>query len=674
MSGLINFSEEINKVYDSDSEDISKTLNLLLGKSNKYSRIGSYFSSKSFISLAEGLCDFIMRNGKMRLIINYQLEKEDYDEIKKAMDIKKIENKIELDIKNLRSEIELDSAKVLGWLIAENRLEIRVVTGDSEKLMHIKQGIIEDEFGNKVAFTGSANETYSAYERNIEQVTFFKNWEEGQEEYVDEFLFRFGRFWNDYGTEARTYSLAKAFEKGLMKIKPRSANELKEAIDALSKKAGNTKKPITPRPYQEEAINAWINNGYQGIIEMPTGCGKTKTALFCYKRIEMLNNKFITLVFAPTRAICDQWLEEFSNEPCKICKIYDNTKWRIELKRNIIDFKLDMKYNLVIIGTYALINSPYLIEQISSIKKTHKCLIADEVHSTGAMKTSEGLIEDYDYRLGLSATPKRWLDEEGTRKIFDYFGDVVFDKITLFDAIYKLGALSEYNYNLIHVNLNDDEQMKYEVLTKKIINKMGMKKKDPFNKSLDAEIQRLAEKRANIIKNCSAKLDKLREIIDKIKEDRSIIFVSPAQRQKVIDLVQHKIRYHQYTFSEKTDIRAETLDNFKNGIIKCIIAIKCLDEGLDVPCANVGVLMASSGNPREFIQRRGRLLRKDASKKYSEIYDFFVTPQKEAIASSELYKNQISKELSRIAEFSKSAKNELALSKELKELKSKLGL
>jgi superfamily II DNA or RNA helicase len=672
MNGLRLLSNEIRRVYDSDSEDISQILNHLLEKASKYNRIGSYFSSKSFVSLADGLSSFILKNGKMRLIINYQLEKEDYDEIKRIIDYKKIGDKIALDIENLKSEIKLNSAKVLGWLIAENRLEIRVVIGESDNLMHIKQGTIEDEFGDKVAFTGSANETYYAYERNIEQITFFKNWEDGQEEYVDEFLFRFEHFWNDYGSNSKTYSLAKAFEDGLIRIKPSSITELNEAIKIISNRPRDEKQPIAPRPYQEEAINAWIKNNYRGIIEMPTGCGKTKTAIFCYRKIKKPHS-LITLVFAPTRVICDQWLKEFANEPCKICKIYDNSAWKSSLKEDIVNLRL-MGGSLVIIGTYALMNSPHLINQLQSTKNIDKFLIADEVHSTGAMKISEGLIEDYNYRLGLSATPKRWLDDEGTNKIFTYFGDVVFDKITLYNAIYNLEALSEYNYHIIHVTLNDEEQSRYEFFTRKIIQKMDMKRKDQNNKSLDIEIQRLAEKRANIIKNCENKLVKFAEIVDKIKDNLSIIFVSPEQREKVIELIRPKIRYHQYTFSEKTAIRAETLDNFKSGTIKCIIAIKCLDEGLDVPCANVGVLMSSSGNPREFIQRRGRLLRKDPLKKYAEIYDFFVTPQKEAISSSELYKNQISKELIRISEFAKSAKNELDLSKELKDLKYNLGI
>jgi superfamily II DNA or RNA helicase len=134
------------------------------------------------------------------------------------------------------------------------------------------------------------------------------------------------------------------------------------------------------------------------------------------------------------------------------------------------------------------------------------------------------------------------------------------------------------------------------------------------------------------------------------------------------------VRYHQYTYSEESEVRSKALENFKKGIIKCLLAIKCLDEGLDVPSASVGVLMASSGNPREFIQRRGRLLRKHPEKKYAKIFDFFVTPSKEAIESSDLYRGQVSKELDRIIEFAKSARNELSLSKELKELKTTLGI
>lgn len=676
MTGLIDLSDEIKKIYDSDSEDISEILNKTLKKSRRYSRIGSYFSSKSFISLAEGLGDFFIKNGKMKLIINYELGREDYDELKKTIDYQKIEDKIKLDIQNLKSEMELNSAKVLAWLIWEKKLEIRVVVGGCDNnLMHIKQGVLEDELGNKLAFTGSANETYSAYESNIEQITFFKNWIKGQEDYVDEFLFKFSRFWNNCGAEARTYSLSKAFERGLIHIRPKSEKELKISLSVIS---GDNKKEfpksvLIPRPYQLKALSSWVDNGKRGIVEMPTGCGKTKTAIFCYREVQK-EGPNITTIFAPTKAICNQWLEEFKNESCSVCKIYDNSKWKSDVKKEIIDLRLETKNHIVIIGSYALMNSDYLINQIRSVKNINKLLIADEAHSTGAQKTSKGLIEDYNYRLALSATPKRYLDDDGTNKIFEYFGDVIFNEISLYDAIYNLEVLSEYDYYLIHVVLNEEELESYLRITKQIIQKMEKKKMDQYNSSLDSEIQRLAEKRAKIIKNCNSKIDKFKNIIGEIKDDKSIIFVSPEQREKIIELVRDKVRYHQYTYSENSEIRSKALENFKNGAIKCLVAIKCLDEGLDVPSANVGVILASSGNPREFIQRRGRLLRKHPSKKYAKIYDFFVTPTKEAIDSSETYKSQVSKELARITEFAKSARNELQLSKELKELKISLGI
>ena len=136
---------------------------------------------------------------------------------------------------------------------------------------------------------------------------------------------------------------------------------------------------------------------------MPTGCGKTKTALFCYKEIKKTESS-LTFIFAPTKAICDQWMEEFQEEGVRVCKIFDNPKWKSVLKKEIIDMRLKTNDNLVVVGTYALMNSKYLLDQIRSIPNISKLLIADEAHSTGASKTAEGLIEDYDYRLALSAT------------------------------------------------------------------------------------------------------------------------------------------------------------------------------------------------------------------------------------------------------------------------------
>jgi superfamily II DNA or RNA helicase len=674
VKGIKSFSKQIKKVYDSESKkEMKEILNLLLGESSRYLRIGSYFSSTSYISLSEGLSKFIFKGGKMKLIINCELSAEDYKEVELAQNEKKLPNIFERDIDNIKSAIELNSAKILGELIASKRLEIRVTTGKHNELMHIKTGIIIDDLNNQVAFSGSANETGSAYEKNIEQLTFFKDWDPVEKDYVEEYRKRFEKFWSNLGENSITYTLSEALKNKLIKIRPRNKKELenvhKDRFPTINEDE-DVKKLIKPYSYQLEAMDSWTNNKNRGIIELPTGCGKTKTAIFCKERLEK-TNKIVTFIFAPTDTICNQWKEEFGEHHEKICKIYSNPKWKVNLKKDILDLNLGVKDELVVIGTYKTIYNPFLIEQIKKIKNYKKFIIADEVHSTGTNKISEGLIEDYDFRLGLSATPKRWLDKEGSKIIFDYFGDSVFDKVTLFDAIYKLKVLSRYNYHLIHVTLNEKESQDYADLTIKIRKQLSMAKTSP-GRGHEEIAQRLSEKRANIIKNCKEKLMKFPEIIPLIKSERTIIFVSPEQRKKIINLISNDIIYHQFTYHEKNKQERETiLKNFKNNNIKCLIAIKCLDEGLDVGPVKNGVIMASSGNPKEFIQRRGRLLRKSKEKEFAEIYDFFVTPDKSLMGD---YATQIKKEILRIEEFSKSAQNEEAVTKQLNSIRDELGI
>jgi superfamily II DNA or RNA helicase len=673
-AGLKNYDKDIKRVYDTDSCDMTQILNLLLGEADRYNRIGSYFSSKSFIPLAEGLSKFIEGNGKFRLIINYQLEEEDYGSIKKILDNKELGKSIEIDIKNLRSEIERDSAKVLGWLIYEGRLELKVVTGRVHKLLHTKTGIIEDQYGNKIAFSGSANETYMGYIGNIEQIVFFKDWDAGQKEYVEDLVNNFEKFWLDRGIDAKTYEIKEAFEKELIRIRPNEKNEAialaKKLCTAFRSKEKEEVKHSKPWPHQEEAVENWLKNGKRGIIEMPTGCGKTKTAIFCYEKVE--ERPLITFIFAPTRTICKQWANEFKEKNENICNIFSNQNWKKEMDKQMTDIRVGASDKLVIIGTYKLMNHPKILSAIDTTGVT-TMLIADEVHSAGADKTTMGLSENYKYRLGLSATPKRWMDDEGTEKVFEYFGDVVFDKITLFDAIYKLNVLSEYNYHVIHAILNDEEMTQYEDLTNKISNLYRSKDKGITDFRIESIIQRLLEKRANIIKNCESKLEKFKELSEKIDLSKTIIFVSPQQRKKINEILSKKVMFHQYTFSETEEERNEVLSNFKAGRISCIVAIKCLDEGLDVPSAKKAIILASSGNPREFIQRRGRILRKHGDK-IAELYDFFVTPSVAVLSHSDKYIKQIEKEMGRIKEFAHSAKNEMDVSKTLKEIKDYLGI
>ena len=251
-------------------------------------------------------------------------------------------------------------------------------------------------------------------------------------------------------------------------------------------------------------------------------------------------------------------------------------------------------------------------------------LIADEAHHLGAEASRNFLPDNINYRLALSATPKRWFDDQGTEAIANYFGQTVFE-FPLEKAI-KEGFLTPYYYHPIPIQLNDDEIERYRILTTKIVPLIEKAKSD---QAINERLSLLLIKRSNILKNANAKIEKLDEIINSVKDlSHSIFYCVPKQIEDVLNLLGHKnhIAVHQFTFEENYEERQKILQSFNEGKLKALIAMKCLDEGVDVPSTKNAFILASSTNPREFIQRRGRILRKHPGKKNANIYDFITIP------------------------------------------------
>jgi len=264
----------------------------------------------------------------------------------------------------------------------------------------------------------------------------------------------------------------------------------------------------------------------------------------------------------------------------------------------------------------------------------HIFLIADEVHWLGAEKSRRGLIEEYDFRLGLSATPKRWFDDLGTQIMYDYFGDVVFE-FSLKDAITKINPvtgytyLTSYRYIPYFVSLTDDELDEYFEKTKSIAQRYSQANDDEKDNILES----LLFRRADIIKNASKKYSALEHILDKLGRDveHTIIYCTPQQIDKVMEIVnQRGLMAHRFTMEEGTtpnekynglSEREYILQKFAEGEYQVLVAMKCLDEGVDVPPAKIAILMASSGNPREYIQQIGRVIRRYPNKSEATIYD-----------------------------------------------------
>jgi len=264
-------------------------------------------------------------------------------------------------------------------------------------------------------------------------------------------------------------------------------------------------------------------------------------------------------------------------------------------------------------------------------------------------------------RLGLSATPRRFLDEEGTEIIYNYFSKIVFE-FSLEEAINRIRPdtgktfLTPYRYIPEFISLTQKEIDAYTKQTREISLKFHSKMNSEEKEEL---LKNLYIKRANIIKNAENKYELLERILLNLPKPIkwTIIYCTPRQIDPVIRIVNRLgLRTHRFTMEEGTvpqkrfnnlSERDYILKKFAEGELDVLLAMKCLDEGVDIPPARIAILLASSGNPREYIQRIGRVIRHYENKKEAIIYDFIVAPSVSDTTLAEIEKKIFNKELKR---------------------------
>lgn len=310
-------------------------------------------------------------------------------------------------------------------------------------------------------------------------------------------------------------------------------------------------------------------------------------------------------------------------------------------------------------------------------------MIVDEVHGIGAPERRKGLIEEYDYRLGLSATPKRWFDLKGTDKIFAYFGDVVFG-FSLKDAI-DAGYLTPYIYKPYFTSLTPEEMAKYEFETRKI-SRAYYRSKDEDEK--DEIFTLLCIKRQKIIRNAENKLIVFEEILNEFDELKYCLVYCSPQQIRLVQEILNKRNIIQHKFTEREGTKAEDrfgglserdflIKKFSEGIYKALVSMRCLDEGVDIPPARLAIMLDNSGNPREYIQRRGRVLRKFPRKENAVIHDIIVEPVLRPTILQELgnlERRIIAKELERYRDFARSSQNASECLKIMENIEAKYGI
>lgn len=650
---------KIKKTYNSDEDDILNSFYIpSLSLAVEYNRLAGFFSSSSLAIAARGIYPLIARGGKIKLIASPLLTEADIRIIKEHVAQKSavIEDCLLKEIlpENFSEDFIRDHLSALGWMLRNELLEIKIAVPynvensyltfnevNNNGLFHQKVGILKDKDGNILTFSGSINESAKGWQSNIEEFKVFRNWVNIESDYVASDISKFNKFWSNIGSNVEIYDLPKAVKNKIIQQSPNNYQDLNIKVGTRKKR-----KKINLFEYQKEAINKWIENDCQGLFEMATGTGKTFTAMGCINYLIPKYPQLAIIISCPQSHLLKQWEKEIIkfNLPIEKIIIADSTnkRWKNDSYSSLADLSMYGGKPIVIITSHKTLSSNDFIYSASSISNLNYFLIVDEVHGIGTEINHKGLLEIYSFRLGLSATPSRWFDEDGSKIIYNYFSKVVFsfplqDALTQINPITGLTYLCNYYYIPVFVHLDEEELNQYIKICLSII-------RFKANCETESDYERLFLKyiyRANIIKNAQNKLTVITKIFSEIESTQNnishtIIYCSPQQIAQVSSIVSnYGLSHHRFTMSEKTtpskqynnqSEREYILNSFSDGLYQVLIAMKCLDEGVDIPQAKNAILLSNSGNPREFIQRIGRIIRNHPSKRESFIYDIIVTP------------------------------------------------
>lgn len=690
-----------------DSLCNSSSFDLLLG----------YFSSSAINILSLGFANFLYSGGKMRMAINNILSAQDKEAIEKGQKEMPTASNFTLDdITALRTTLDEYGKhffECLAWLIANQRIEIKVIQPKGQGMSHFKLGIFSDGKDN-VCFNASCNFTAFGLLENLESLDCSLSWDDkrsenrngAQSKYFNSIFNEQADFVNylnlsdieiairtEFGDKTINELLIQEKEliakKNNLELNDNLKKSIKKAIKKIEsleeiEKAPHFPFPEGPREYQLEAYDSWSANDYKGVFAMATGTGKTITSLYC---LLVESNKdpekiYHALILVPTITLVNQWEEEAKkfnfNDVIKISSKYS---WETELS-TLLSTAKRMPTSFIIISTYA----SFIKDRFNKYMKLlpeDTMFIADEAHNIGSQSVLNQLnLIKSEKRIGLSATPKRIYDEEGSAAMELFFYDKEPYTYTFsMERAIEEGILCKYDYHPHIIKLTALEFEKYIEITKRLA-RLFVMSNDKSKKNETAE--RLLLQRKQIIHKAHNKLAKTIEILkNRFAEEKNLkytfVYVPEGstieineeeteneenikiinQYTRAIGRIDESIMVNQF-ISGMPD-RDEVLEQFKDGKIDVIASMKCLDEGVDIPRAEHAIFCSSTGNPRQFIQRRGRILRKHSEKHFAVIHDLVVIPDFENInADSDTFNTEqsmIKKELERVMYFASLSRN-----------------
>ena len=675
MTGLATLS--LRTSYHKGRDDIANDFYLpAMRHATKYDRAVGFFRSAVFIIAWPALREFVGRGGRIRILCSHVLSIEDV----KALDAGYAARLDDTLAARLRDEVAMlledetlsEPARVLAALVATEVVDLKIallrpIPGTATtRIFHDKLGILHDAQGSIVIFKGSMNETWLglADDGNLESVDVACSWLGGrdQERAIEETAY-FEDLWSDSypGLDVRSFpdtareTLVSAadpdWENTVERLLRERADAMPSPLDLEADPKGRTLKP-----HQSAGLASWRANARRGILAFATGAGKTFTALEAIRE-SLTEFDEIPVIVVPDTTLFAQWFEEL--EPAvaplgaSILRVgADFNFWRDAIR----DWTMPGGRR-VVLATVQTARSQAFRNGITS--GSHLFIVADEVHRLGSSVNRKLLDESlFGPRLGLSATPERAGDAAGTSALLGYFGGVLQPRYTLADAI-RDRVLTPYFYRPKTVSLSDAEADDWRRLSRRIAQ---LRAQIGDNTGVDARIERLLFARASIVKRAMAKVDLAVEIVNEAYErgQRWIIYCDDQAQLDDVTVAlagagHTAMPYH----SAMEGDRAETLGWLARfgGIV---VAIKCLDEGVDIPSVTHALILASSKNPREFVQRRGRVLRRAQGKSLAYVYDAIVMPPDSPAKSDSLPDPITSGELARAIEFAQSALNPAA--------------
>lgn len=719
----MSFAElQIEPEYRSLTTDVAKNFYIpVLKEAILYQRAVGFFASSVLAQISEGVECLAEHGGKIQLIASPHLQEQDVEAIEKGYQKrdkeavqKVVRDALFRELNAPANDTEARHLDLLVNLIAYGCLDIKIAMVKSKSAMgmyHEKMGIMEDIKGNQIAFSGSMNESGNSLVNNYEAIDVFCSWKNDfDRKRASAKSDAFRRIWNNEEQQMEVLSFPDIKEEMIQKYRLTKRNPRKPK-KVVTEDIGVTQfvSPPTPEPkipetvhmrdYQNRAYENWAKQNYCGIFDMATGTGKTYTALAAIcKLYEKLGKDLVVIIVCPYQHLVEQWktdIEAFGMKPIVCYSASEQKDWKKRLKHRVNWYQFGSTHHFCMVTTNATFSTEYVQDLLKRLKG-NTLLVVDEAHNLGSENLQCALLPNMKYRLALSATIERHGDEEGTQALFAYFGEKCIE-YTLEDAI-RNEMLTPYYYYPIVVTLNEDELAVYTELTRKIGQMIAASPKKHGKVKLSEAAKSILIKRARLVAAASGKIEALREAIEDYRDKNHMLVYCGSASMKDNDYVEGKpsademrqidvvtnllgnqmgINVAQFTSRENAQKRKQLISSFDEGVsIQALIAIRCLDEGVNIPSVDKAFILASSTNPKEYVQRRGRVLRLYKGKQFAKIYDFITLPialddvssyAEEDIATA---RSLVKRELARMIDFAKIAENPFEVDSLIYEIKN----